>query len=249
MAEGDRVAEPEVQGITVVVVGRFNPAIFSPAWLRMNNLIGASEAERAQIQVIIPPAAVFAVDWLQVDVTEDRLVLATVTPQEQERLREIATGVLSLLTHTPVGAVGLNVEWHWKPPTLEAYHALGDALAPKEFWSELVSLPGTRDLTVEGVRTDEWAGAVRVTMQPSTRIPHGVYARVNDHMVLSRVPRQPTSRQEMLDEELVAAQAMNLSAENMSLALEILKPESWATRLESSRRILQSLVQLAERPN
>src|SRR5438309_2019002 len=111
----------DYDGTQIVVLGHFNPSIFSPAWLRANQLIGAKEAEDAQVSVIAQPAAVFSVDWLRIEATSDRLQLATELAQESYRLRDAGVGVLSLLSHTPVSAVGLNRTAHWAATEYDQY--------------------------------------------------------------------------------------------------------------------------------
>lgn len=236
--------EPEIEGASVVVLGRFNPAIFSPAWLRHHNLIGAKEAEAASITVIVPPAAVFSTGWLSLDVTEDRLVVQTTHSYEYDRLRDVATGILSLLDKTPVSGLGINYEAHWAVPTRSAYDRFGDALVPKDFWSERMSLPGTQDLTVRGVRTDSWAGHVAVTVQPSGRIEQGIYARVNDHYILERVEAQPQSRDDFLQPEFQMA-PIKPTEDAIPLALEILN-EGWRDRLKFGSDMIWSLIKLSD---
>jgi hypothetical protein len=233
-----------IEGVTVAVVGRFNPSIFSPSWLRLHKLIGAREAEEANVTVIVPPAAVFSTDWLVVNVTEESLVLSTAMPQEYERLRDVALGILTVLDQTPIGAVGINRDVHWAPPGFSAYHAFGDALVPKEFWNKELRLPGTQDVTVQGVRPDLWDGYIRVTIQPSVRVEHGVYARVNDHFILRKVDAQPRTRDDFLREEF-RQPPLEPAAERIPLALEILRDE-WAQRTAAADRIIELLISLAD---
>lgn len=238
------VNDLDQESASIVVLGRFNPSIFSPGWLRLHNLIGASEAERAQVQVIVPPAAVFATDWLNVDVREDRLMLATAMPQDFERLRDVAVGILGVLKETPVVALGINREIHWRVPSPEEYHGFGDMLAPKEVWEEELKLPGTQGLTIQGIRPDLWAGFIRVMIQPSAvATPLGVYAQFNDHFYLTRVEKQPESRTEPLAGDIDALAPSN---ENIPLAMEILRDE-WVSRSAHAEHLLTRLVQLSRK--
>lgn len=232
-----------LDGMSIVVVGRFNPSIFSPAWLRLHNLIGAREAKEAEISVIVPPAAVFSTDWLNVDVTEDRLVLSTTMVQEFQQLRDVAVGVLTVLAETPVSLLGVNRELHWPVATAEAFHDFGDALVPKDFWEEFLHLPGTSDLTIESVRTDEWQGSVQVTVQPSVRVQQGVYARVNHHLDLVRREAQPQSRQDFANPTYRSV-PVSSSSELIPVALTILR-DRWTNLTSSAEAILQRLVKLS----
>ncbi len=229
----------ELDGISIVVLGNFNPAIFSPAWFRLNNLIGQREADEAQVQMIVPPAAIFSTDWLSVQVTQDRLVLATVMPQEFERLRDTAVGVMTILSQTPIQALGINKESHWTSASRENYDEFGDTLIPKKPWSDVLPLAGTQDLTVRGARQDEWSGWIDVTVQPSVRVrPLGIYTRVNDHCWLAKVDQQPSSRNAPPDAPPTA------SSELIALLLEILRND-WAGRLDNCERIIRSIRRLS----
>jgi len=233
----------EVEGATIVVLGRFNPAIFSPAWLRLHNLIGAVEASEADVKMIIPPAAVFSTEWLSVDVRHDRMQLGTAMPQEVERLRDTAIGVLSVLPETPISAVGINRDVHWATPSREKYDWFGDELAPKKFWDRHLKLSGTQDLTIRAVRPDNWAGYILVSVQPSTLVkPCGVYAMVNDHALLRKVPSQPRSRADTPPIE--AQDTIEPSRDLIPLALEVLRDE-WPSRMVQADRVLGSLIHMS----
>lgn len=233
----------ELEGVTIVVLGNFNPSIFSPAWFRLHNLIGEAEAEQAQVHMIVPPAAVFATEWLSVQVLQDRMALATAMPQEFQRLRDTAVGILQILAQTPVNALGINWEKHWRAPDFESYMNFGDVLAPKDVWSDL-SIPGTQDLTVRSIRNDNWAGWIDVTVQPSLRVaPLGVYARVNDHSWLQEVERQPRNRDDFLDETLRQT-APQASSELIPTLLTMLRDE-WESRDAFAKEVLRTIREIS----
>lgn len=235
--------ELEIQGHTIVVLGKWNPSIFSPAWLRLNKLIGEEEQEASQVHFVVEPAASFQTDWLAVNVTHAQLVLATTMPSEYQRLRDTAVGILTVLGQTPVSAIGLNVEAHWKPSDYDEWHRFGDALEPKEFWEESLLLPGLQSLTTRGSRRDLWAGYQDVTIEPSIRIPASIYARVNDHFWLRRVESQPASRAEFFEEKF-RLPPVEPSFENVGHALSILG-DDWSGSLERSESLLRRLVALS----
>ena len=234
-----------LDAVAVVIVGRFNPAIFSPAWLRLHNLIGEEEAAEAKVQYIVPPAASFSTNWLNVNVEEERLSLGTVVSHDFERLRDTAVGVLTVLNQTPVAAMGINRECHWRVDSPERFHEFGDFLAPKAFWSDRLALPGTQDLTIESVRRDEWQGVVRVTVQPSVRIETGVYARVNQHLDLHKVDRQPEQRKDFELQEFRRVPP-EPSSDNVPLALEVLR-QHWDRIADENEQIVTDLRLLSQR--
>jgi hypothetical protein len=226
-----------MDGISIVVLGNFNPTIFSPAWFRLHNLIGKSEADEAQVQMIVPPAAIFATDWLSVQVTHDRLVLATIMRQEFERLRDTAVGVMTILDQTPIQAIGINRESHWTVEDRDTYDQFGDILVPKDPWDGALDLAGTQDLTVRGVRADNWAGWIDVTIQPSVRVaPFGIYTRVNDHSWLVEVDHQPSVRGAPGDPASVP-DPPTASSTLIPHLLRILR-DDWSRRLDDCDRIM-----------
>lgn len=63
---------PEISGMQIVLLGQFNPAIFTPAWFAHNRLLRDGLEESAQVQVIHPQIAAFAADWLHLQVTNEQ---------------------------------------------------------------------------------------------------------------------------------------------------------------------------------
>ena len=43
--------EPEISGVGVVLLGDFNPAIFTPAWFALHGLLPESAADNAELQI------------------------------------------------------------------------------------------------------------------------------------------------------------------------------------------------------
>lgn len=230
-----------LQAHSIVVLGRFNPSIFSPAWMRLHNLLGEKEVEDSRIAFIVPPAANFSTDWLSVNVTEQHLTLSSAIPQDYVRLRETAVGILSVLKETPVNAIGFNLECHWLPSSPDAAHAFADALVPKDYWEERgLLLAGIQDLTIRGVRKDLWAGSKNVSLQPSNAVTGALFARVNDHYDLRRVERQPASRADFLSEEFLPVPVEPSSA-NIEHTLTILR-DNWDDSLADSESTIGSMI-------
>jgi len=126
---------PELSGVTVVVVGALNPAIFHPTWFAANDLIAEHEAAHALSELIVSPGlTAFTADWLSVQVTQEKGIFSTVDEAEEFALRDVARGVLDLLPHTPVDALGINSDAHYRIQTIEEWHAIGDRFVPKDFW-------------------------------------------------------------------------------------------------------------------
>jgi hypothetical protein len=231
---------PEIaaEGAHIVVVGNFNPAIFSPAWFEANDLLSAEDVSDSRPEAIVPQLSIFEVAWLRCEVTLGRMSLSTSDPQEYGRLRDLALGVLETLPHTPVSALGMNRYYHFGVPSVTAWHRVGDTFAPKDRWEGVLVLPGMRDVTVSGVRTDAYGGFINVSIQPSNLFPLGVFVAQNDHCNLVRVERQPESRDDFVDASFAdMGQVPTPSAKNIDIASEILTTE-WEASLRRADTLL-----------
>jgi hypothetical protein len=171
----------ELQGLTIVLLGAFNPQIFQPAWFAAENLIRKEEAEATEIKVIHPEIVSTSTDWLQLQVRQDRFIASTTYNSFYEPLRDLVLGTFRLLRHTPIQKMGVNRDFHFRMPSEDTWHALGDRLAPKEPWINVLEKPGMRRLDMESPRLDDFQGYIRVRTEPSVRYPPGVYIHVNDH--------------------------------------------------------------------
>ncbi len=145
----------ELQGATIVLLGSFNPAIFHPAWFAANDLLRQKEADNANIEVTHIEVAAFSTEWLQINCTRERFQATTIQQAFSESLRDLVLGILTLLSHTPVKAMGLNTEFHFRVPSERYWHDVGDRLAPKPDWVNILNNPGMRSLIMEGQRSDK----------------------------------------------------------------------------------------------
>ena len=60
---------PEISGTSIVLVGSFNPAIFTPAWFELHGLLPEGASEIADVDVVHPQATSFTAEWLILNVT------------------------------------------------------------------------------------------------------------------------------------------------------------------------------------
>jgi len=186
----------EIFASAIVAVGDFNPAIFSPDWLERNGLIGKDDADNAREKdpskslLISHQVAAFETEWFALQILENQFSLtskAALSPA----LKDLAAGIFQMVPHTPITAVGLNFMGHFKLPSEDTYHKVGDVLAPKDIWKSLYPdrSHGLADLTVriqyaargEPVKTND---EKRITVQPSNKFKFGkfgVYLAYNDH--------------------------------------------------------------------
>lgn len=173
----------EIEGATIILLGNLNPSIFQPAWLAAHDLIRKEESDAAKIGVIAPQIAQFTLDWLSLEVTEERFLASTTDPSYYEPLRDLVLGIFTLLEHTPLKKMGINRQMHYRMPSVKRWHAFGHLLTPKNIWEQIIESPGMRSLTIQGNRIKEESSRaeVNVKVEPSAKVDPGIFISVNNH--------------------------------------------------------------------
>ncbi len=166
---------------SIVLLGTFNPKIFQPAWLAAQGLIRQEEADATDVSILHRDVAVFKLDWAAIQVVRERFSIRSAKEGYDEEIRDLVLGVFRLLVHTPLHALGINKMAHLPVESEEAWHALGDRMAPKEVWCDFLESPGMRSLTMQGKRLDDPKGVTNVKVEPSTAVQPGIFVDVNDH--------------------------------------------------------------------
>lgn len=189
--------EPAISGVEVVLVGDFNPSIFTPAWFAMHSLLPQAAADTAELEIAHRQATVFSTEWLNIQVTTDRFTAAT-RQAPHVRVRDLVVRVFrEHLHHTPLKAMGINRDVHFQVGSLAERDRIGRALAPTEPWGrwrQELELGGEHggmtSLTMSQLRPADRppGGAVNVKVEPSHRVGDertGVYVGVNDHYAVA----------------------------------------------------------------
>lgn len=135
--------QPEILSANIVVLGAFNPAIFSPDWLELNQLIGPDDAKvirSSENFVVTRQVTQLESETFRLLVEESKYQ-ASCTGVAGPHIRDLTMGVLELLPHTPLRAIGLNFDIQYRFHDSDAYHKVGDALAPKSIWLQVVGDP------------------------------------------------------------------------------------------------------------
>lgn len=181
---------PEIESASIVLVGSFNPAILHPKWLAHQSLIRPEEAEQAKVEVVSHRLTVIRLSWFELQVLEDRFSATATDPAHFQTLQECVLGIFSLLEFTPINAMGLNRQMHFRMRKPESWASLENALAPKKPWAGI--LPGRRDgaptlqtLSLNGNRDGSSAQSLIVKIEPSFRVQSGVYMTTNEHFEFS----------------------------------------------------------------
>jgi len=173
--------KPELEKISIVLLGSFSPSMFQPAWLALHELIRPEEAESAKVEIIHPEVVIVSIATVKIQMTQDKYIGSTTDPSANEFLRDLTLGTFRLLRHTPIRAMGLNWSVHFRMASEEAWHKAGHRLAPKEPWIEVLEKPGMRSLTMEGSRSDANKGKIQIRIEPSSQVQPGIFIQINDH--------------------------------------------------------------------
>jgi len=168
-------------GHSIVLIGNFNPKIFHPAWFSAQGLIGKKEEEGAKIEIVHSDLSLFSADWLSIEVLHDRFKASTTQQPYSDAVRDLVLGTFTILRHTPLTMMGINIEKHFRVNSEDIWHKAGRKLAPKEPWEGLINEPGMLSLTMQGQRSDTYKGFIRVTAEPSRKVRPGLFFQVNDH--------------------------------------------------------------------
>lgn len=207
--EGERQIvriEPEISGVAVVLLGDFNPAIFTPAWFALHGLLPRGAADSADLQVAHRQVTTFSTDWLRLQVTSDRFVADT-AQAPHVRVRDLVLRVFKEhLTHTPTRSMGINRTVHFRVGGMAERDRIGRALAPVEPWGrwglELGSdgeHGGMTSLTMSQISPAgrPQGGRINVKVEPSARVGDGrsgIFVEVNDHYAVDSTDTGGSSR-------------------------------------------------------
>ena len=154
--------------LSIVVRGDFKPVTISPNQLYKDKLIGEVECADSTIEVRIPgEASIFNAGWLRCQATVNSLELQTEQEAEQERLRDLAVGLLKSSPAKPIAALGINRQVHFPVQSLDTWHAVGDSLVHNEVWTGILNAPGMRSVIFWGERADQYTGRMQIQVEPS----------------------------------------------------------------------------------
>ena len=192
------IIKPEIDVASIVLLGKFNPSIFTPAWFGWNELIPESSANNANLQISHPQITAFDADWFKLEVKTDKFTLSAAQPSFIHLCDLTVRIFRDKLSHTPLTALGINREIHYCVKNFDEIMKLGRKLAPVEPWGdwgkeiENNEIPsGMTHITMTHIKPE---GACRtpscsmnVTVRPSPRITDGrfaVYVVTNDHYAI-----------------------------------------------------------------
>lgn len=178
----------EIETVSIVFLGDFNPIILQPFWLQGKGLIRESEAENAKVEVIHNEIARFALDdWAKIEITKERCEFKSSKEPYFEPLKDLASSIFKILRETPIRALGINHIYDLRMPDEDSFIRLGYFLTPLNVWEGNLDNPRLLNLEIfEAQRKDGEKGNRRVRINSSDqKIQYGVVVNVNDHFDLN----------------------------------------------------------------
>ena len=174
--------KPTIDGGSIILLGSFNPRIFQPEWFARQGLLPEAEATEANIKIIHPQVSEFETERFQIQVISERFSAVSQKSANPVPLRDLIRGTFFILEHTPVSAMGLNCLMHFPIESEELWHRIGDKLAPKDAWNEVLpKRVGLASLSLLTQKDPTTGAEYRVKVEPSLAIKYGVYIEVNEH--------------------------------------------------------------------
>jgi hypothetical protein len=179
--------KPENRRSEVVLLGDFNPKIFSPAWFAAQELIGEKESEAIEPEIIHTDVTILNFPWCRLQCTRERFSIFTEQEAYFEILRDLVASAFQLLEHTPVPVFGYNWSMDFKCDSEDEWHSLGHYLLPQDPWRGVFKDSGMYRVEVveKNPPDDSLDGSKRIRVEPSKRIKPGVYFNINDHYGIS----------------------------------------------------------------
>ncbi len=171
-------------GLSCVLIGKFNPEMFSPAWLKYYKLVRESEADDAKVNVIHPGLTQFVAANITFSIEENRFSISSVDQSKFEMVRDLALGILTLIETTPITQMGINTDCHFKMKNEAAWHAFGNKVAPKELWNRLLERAGLKNIVIQGLNPYSVSGGeINLKVESSKTRPDSIFVQFNNHFL------------------------------------------------------------------
>lgn len=156
--------------LSLTVEGDLNPAIIHPQWLAREALLTNAEADAAQIQIAADDYSLFNTLDFTTEVSRESMSMTTRSEEFEPSLREIFSGTLRLLRHTPVHSLTISRFKYWRPnPTFRSEFENGPdwrAIFPMNHWEQLIHDVKPRGIAIEGTTPDKDRIPVTLAVEP-----------------------------------------------------------------------------------
>ncbi|MCQ4313485.1 hypothetical protein NAV33_16545 [Pseudomonas stutzeri] len=184
---------PDIEEVTIVIVGGFSPGLMSPHWFAFHELVSQQEAEEATVNLTTMEVSQIDFGWCKFYADLQRLQIST-TQSPWIRISDLVSKLLAdVLPGSSCVALGINTSLHFNVTSAQR-EKLGTSLAPREPWggwgkdlfnvdhtapsNGLISIAMRRS---EGLE-NKYNQYVDVAIRGSNLLkPYGVNVHVNDH--------------------------------------------------------------------
>jgi hypothetical protein len=186
--------EVEKGGCSIVLIGSFNPNIFTPYWFVYNGIATESEGESANINIVHSEISNFTLGSKLIQVDLNRFSVESTEAPWVALMDFVATTFGQFLLHSPISRLGINRQVHFGVRDEVTRNNIGRRLTPTSAWGEwgakIEAAPqdhrgGFASLTMQETKADG-SGWIQATVQPSQLIKQnsGIFMIVNDDYVL-----------------------------------------------------------------
>lgn len=194
--------ELESNEANIVFLGKFNPVIFQPRWLEKEGIIGGDEANRLEaeegaLEFLHQDLAILNLNIGRLQVDRNRFSFSS-TMEPLEAISDFALSCFRVLDSTPMHSLGINRKVTYSLENEVEWHRVGDVLAPKTPWGEILEqgsdrVGGLRAIVMEqsveddGVkkRLDGYRGHTQIKILPTYDILFGIRIEVDNHFEIA----------------------------------------------------------------
>jgi hypothetical protein len=175
--------ELEQRIVAVVLLGRFNPRIFQPAWFAARELLAEVDVDPKSI-VMTDGFVAFDTEFVKLLCAQDRcqFVSGATTPTP-ELIRDLVIGTFTILAETPIWEFGINHAVHI-PPQIRRWDDVTAALGDPQRSLMLLEGQALQTVVLQSPRTDRYEGSRTLSLQPSVQLETGVYMALNDDVIV-----------------------------------------------------------------
>jgi hypothetical protein len=187
---------PELGGVSVVMLGHFNPSIFSPLWFQKLGLATENEVNKAEIAVILPEVAIFKLGTKDIHVQLGQFMAQSSEAPWINLADFVVRTFGEFLPHTPISQIGINRSVHFSVGSEDVRNRIGRMLAPTKPWGEWGeeierSSTNLRGGVITLIMHEPWVegefrGRYEARVEPSRMIGGdlGIFVNVNRHCEL-----------------------------------------------------------------
>ncbi len=134
-----QAGNPREREASIVLVGDFDPLLLAPQWFITNKLLPPEDAvDNIAIEIVYKDLTRFTLPNIAIEVQPNRMILRSNKESLDFMIVDLAVGVLTILSKIEVTALGLNIFEDYEFDDGEVWNRVGDMLAPKDVWSEIL---------------------------------------------------------------------------------------------------------------